>query len=411
MAVHEVFEQLCALAAAGEVTPEEFRKLQEHLHECPSCRACYRDFHSIVGEGLPVLDEPRTAGWRLDGRAMKRRFVERAVQEGIPLAESRRQTTWPRWIPAPAATVALVLLGWPAYHFHVQRTEADEKIVGLSQRIAEMERLVAEKREPLPTKVAPLPAPPPPGPSAGELELARQLAALRDERDAALQDRGSLKERASALSAELEQLRRESGGARAETERLERGLQQAQLSLARANQDLESLRGVLSADRRTIAEQRSRLDQIAARMREQAEILDRERELLAAAGDIRDLMGARDMRIAEVADIGGPRRRGMPGRVFYSREKLIYYAFDLDNRGDIRKLAFQVWGKREGRSQPPRSLGFLSLDDAGQKRWVLRNEDPALLAQIDQVFVTVEPPGGSRQPTGRGILFASLIQP
>jgi hypothetical protein len=410
MAVHEVFEQLCALAAAGEITQEEFRQLQEHLHECPGCRACYRDFHSILGQGLPVLDAPRAAGWRLGERAMKKRFVERAAKEGIPAGQRRRETTWTRWIPAPAAAAALVLLAWPAYRLSMQRSDADGRIAMLSRRIGELERLVAESREPVPVPVAPQPMPSP-GPSDRERELATQLTALGDRHDAALKDKGRLEERVTALSSDLEQLRRESGVTRADAERLERSLQEAQLSVARANQDLESVRGARSGDAVTIAEQRIRLDQLTTQMREQAEILDRERELLAAARDIRDLMGARDMRIAEVADVGGPRRRGIPGRIFYSREKLIYYAFDLDNRGDIKKVAFQVWGKREGRSQPPHSLGFLSLDDAGEKRWVLRNEDTDVLAQIDHVFVTVEPPGGSRQPTGRGILFASLLQP
>src|SRR5205814_1835231 len=32
-----------------------------------------------------------------------------------------------------------------------------------------------------------------------------------------------------------------------------------------------------------------------------------------------------------------------------------------------------------------------------------------LLAQIDQVFVTVEPPGGSRQPTGKQLLTAAFL--
>ena len=39
---------------------------------------------------------------------------------------------------------------------------------------------------------------------------------------------------------------------------------------------------------------------------------------------------------------------------------------------------------------------------------VLRFEDPLYLAEIDSVFVTVEPPGGSAKPTGRQFLFAYL---
>jgi hypothetical protein len=39
---------------------------------------------------------------------------------------------------------------------------------------------------------------------------------------------------------------------------------------------------------------------------------------------------------------------------------------------------------------------------------VLRFEDPQILAEIDSVFVTVEPPGGSVRPTGRQFLYAYL---
>jgi hypothetical protein len=39
---------------------------------------------------------------------------------------------------------------------------------------------------------------------------------------------------------------------------------------------------------------------------------------------------------------------------------------------------------------------------------VLRFEDPQILAEIDSVFVTVEPPGGSAKPSGRQFLYAYL---
>jgi DNA repair exonuclease SbcCD ATPase subunit len=408
MVAHEVFEQLCAMAVTGEITADEFRRLQEHLHECPSCRACYRDFHSILGDGLPIMAEPRGGRWSPRRFGLKKRFVERARKEGILVADSTRPAWRTPWIPVTAALLAL--LAWPAYRFQGQRREADEKIALLSRRIAELERVVSEKPEPPPVQVPPQ-ATRTGTPNDRGTELEKQLAAFRAQYDAALADKGRLEERVSRLYAQLDQAHDESRTARADGDSLARNLQEAKLNLARANQELESVRSARSQDVVTIVEQRTRLDQLTAKLREQAEILDREREFLAAAKEIRDLMGARNIRVAEVADVGGPRRRGVPGRVFYSREKLIYYAFDLENRADIRKVAFQVWGKREGRSQPPRSLGLLNLDDAREKRWVLRNEDPGLLAQIDHVFVTVEPPGGSRQPTSREILYALLVQP
>jgi anti-sigma-K factor RskA len=39
---------------------------------------------------------------------------------------------------------------------------------------------------------------------------------------------------------------------------------------------------------------------------------------------------------------------------------------------------------------------------------VLRLDDPRQLAEIDAVFVTVEPHGGSQKPTGKPFLYALL---
>ena len=142
MAAHEAFEQLCALAVTGEIAVEEFRQLQEHLHECPMCRACYRDFHSILGEGLPTLAEPQVARWMPGHFTLKKKFVERARKEGIVVSRSARPTWRIGWKLASAvALTVLLLLAWPAYRFSMRHSESDEKIAGLSRRIAEMERV------------------------------------------------------------------------------------------------------------------------------------------------------------------------------------------------------------------------------------------------------------------------------
>jgi hypothetical protein len=39
---------------------------------------------------------------------------------------------------------------------------------------------------------------------------------------------------------------------------------------------------------------------------------------------------------------------------------------------------------------------------------VLRLDDPKQLSEIDSVFVTVEPQGGSQKPTGKPFLYALL---
>jgi hypothetical protein len=199
--------------------------------------------------------------------------------------------------------------------------------------------------------------------------------------------------------------------ARGDAERLQRSAVAAEAVASQANRDLESMRAERSADSVTIAEQRSRLDRMSATLDQQKEALERERAMLAADKDIRDLMGARNLMVVDVKEYGTPgKKRSLPGRVFYTQGKsLIFFAYDLQNRGNVNKVAFQVWGKKEGRSQPARSLGIFYSDDAAQKRWVLKFEDPDVLAQIDQLFVTVEPPGGSRQPTGRAFLTAAFL--
>jgi hypothetical protein len=125
-------------------------------------------------------------------------------------------------------------------------------------------------------------------------------------------------------------------------------------------------------------------------------------------------MGARKLYIADVFDVdSGSRTRKPFGRVFYTQNKsLIFYAFDLDHEPGVKNAsAFQVWGERDaeaGEKSHATNLGILYMDSESNRRWVLRLDDPKHLAQIDAVFVTVEPHGGSQKPTGKPFLYALL---
>ena len=139
--------------------------------------------------------------------------------------------------------------------------------------------------------------------------------------------------------------------------------------------------------------------------------IDQRDQLLAHDRDIRELMGARDLYVAEVYDVGDNGATKKPyGRVFYTKGKsLIFYAYDLDQQAGI-KLAktFQAWGRRGPDQQQALNLGIFYEDNASKKRWVLKLDDPKMLKQIDAVFVTVEPNGGSHKPSGKPLLFAYL---
>ena len=122
-------------------------------------------------------------------------------------------------------------------------------------------------------------------------------------------------------------------------------------------------------------------------------------------------MGARNLHIIDVEDVEEARGSRQPvGRVFYTEGKsLIFYAFDLEKRRkSLEKYSFQAWGQRESKGGAVQSLGVFVNEDLGRSPWVLKCDDPKLLAQIDSVFVTIEPKGGSDRPQGRQLMYAYL---
>jgi hypothetical protein len=88
---------------------------------------------------------------------------------------------------------------------------------------------------------------------------------------------------------------------------------------------------------------------------------------------------------------------------------LIFYAYDLDHQTELKQAGtFQAWGRRGPDQAQAINLGVFYEDSAAKKRWILKCDDPKMLAQIDAVFVTVEKPGGSHKPSGKSLLFAYL---
>src|SRR4029077_10281714 len=157
----------------------------------------------------------------------------------------------------------------------------------------------------------------------------------------------------------------------------------------------------------------SKIDELTASSRDQERKLRDDETYLSSDRDIRELMGARKLYIADVFDVdSGSRTRKPFGRVFYTQKKsLIFYAFDLDRQPGLKNAnAFQVLGQRDGAEEQSHAtnLGILYMDSESNRRWVLKIDDPTQLAEIDAVFVTIEPNGGSQKPTGKPFLYALL---
>jgi hypothetical protein len=423
MAVHEEFLELCAAATAGELTAAEKAKLDAHLAVCGDCRGAMREFEVASRHGAMALaadvaaedTEPEDT-WSIE-KAEKELFKRLDASQGTANGSQRdgtqqgqrftyrpSQIRWREvWMPFAAAVLLAVALSIAAYRSGVKRgtdvarstpEAAKDSPVSLEEqvsdvgheraqllaKVAEQDRTIAELRRQLSEQqkiVGALvaangdahgatAAPNPNDSAAGDnpqLEAAQsKLAELQKTIDAVSAQRDEVTSRAVTLDTEVGEL----------TE--------------------------------LVREREQELDQTQAEVGKQQELLDRDR-------DIRELMGARDLYIAEVHDVDGKGETSKTySRIFYARgKKLIFYAYDLDAQSGLRNVStFQVWGRRGPDKHNARSLGVLYEDNVDKKRWVLKANDPKSLEDIDAVFVTVEPNGGSQHPSGKQLLFASL---
>ncbi|MGB9070786.1 MAG: anti-sigma factor [Candidatus Acidiferrales bacterium] len=188
-------------------------------------------------------------------------------------------------------------------------------------------------------------------------------------------------------------------------------LDAAQTSVQKMQAELESVRRQRSDGESQDASLQAEIMDLNGQLRDREQTINKQDDLLSHDRDIRDLMGARDLYIAEVYDVGRDGATQKPcGRVFYTKGKsLLFYAYDLDQQPDVRNArTFQAWGRRGADMQEAVNLGIFFQDSAAKKRWVVKFDDAKSLEQIDAVFVTVEPAGGSRKPSGKPLLFAYL---
>jgi hypothetical protein len=241
---------------------------------------------------------------------------------------------------------------------------------------------------------------------ATELESLKSSYARASSAIARLQDNNAETEKQrSALSADLK--------ARDETiDKLQKRVEESQAAVASVRAELETAQGGRAEDQASLIESQVRIRDLSEQLAEKSNALEREKELLAAGRDVRELMASRNLHIVDVFDTD-PKGKTRPafGRIFLTEGKsLIFYAYDLnDPRVQSAGYHYRVWGKREGPSQRARSLGIFYSDDKSQKRWVLQYDDPKVLQEIDSVFVTLEPPNGNpTQPKGDKLMYAYL---
>lgn len=410
---HSEWKELCALATADEISVEEREKLQVHLAGCAACRQIYDQYVAIVCEGMPALGGVSTVSqsaapddW--DRAQAKRKLFSRVENlsgpRHLPLEHRspfspRRYGVMTAWGGVAAAlTVAVGLGGYtlgrrtmpmvaqlpPPPDISRSVTLDREKTSLNAQLQDEAQKLQQLQRE-----------------GQQHQELIVQLQAQLAEAD----------QRAKQLAADKTTQEQTLQSAFADRDTLVGKLRDAQQNYESAQAELVKLRTQRTQDILHYASLEVEVTDLNRRLREQDKRVSEQTQYLASDRDIRELMGARQLYIADVTDVDstGNAKKAF-GRVFYTKGKsLIFYAFDLDQQPGLKNVStFQAWARQGSDNAKPASLGIFYVDNEANRRWVLRTDDPKVLEQINSVFVTVEPKGGSQKPTGKPLLYAYL---
>jgi hypothetical protein len=421
MRPHDEFLEVCAISTTGELTDEERSKLDAHLQACAECRKTLNEFGVIASIGASQIAAEFGAADLRESKftnlrpALGRKDLEEIpldqvatefATEGRELAFARRsgrpQQNWIwAWLPLTACVVLMAALAIYSFEAGKRRgldvvkvapTRPDTSLDALEQKISDISHegevlkaeLVARDRT-----IAEL-----------RLQVGDQAKSLAEMKLA----QASLTASAQSNEAEKQQAVQQKG-------ELSQKYEAAQASIQKTQTELESIRQQRSQDDQRSASLQAQIRDLTGELRDREQALNRADELLAHDRDIRDLMGARDLYIAEVYDVArdGATQKTY-GRVFYTKGKsLVFYAYDLDQQGGMKNAStFQAWGRRGPDKAQALNLGVFFEDSAAKKRWILKFDDPQKLAEIDAVFVTVEPNGGSHKPSGKPLLFAYL---
>jgi hypothetical protein len=421
MVKHEHYQEICAVASIGQASGAELTELQQHMLSCPECRQRYSDFMEIQASHYAVTTEdPELSATEatafIDSALLRERFFKRAESQGIVFSHAGTETpvpelrirlftpkTWRGLVARAAAAMFFVgAVGLSGYYLGGRRLRT-ASVTQHSSDSPSIAHIDADGQQ-LRLRLATL--------EAENLSLTSELESLKSSYARAssavarLQNNNAETEKQrSALSADLK--------ARDEMiDKLQKRVGEIQAAVASVHAELETAQGRQAEDQASLIESQVRIRDLSEQLAEKSNALEREKELLVAGRDVRELMASRNLHIVDVFDTD-PKGKTRPafGRIFLTEGKsLIFYAYDLnDPRVQSAGYHYRVWGKREGPSQRARSLGIFYSDDRSQKRWILQYDDPKVLQEIDSVFVTLEPPNGNQaQPKGDKLMYAYL---
>jgi len=428
---HDEYLELCALSTTGELSDDEQRRLREHLAGCAECRNALKEFEAATELGAPLVaaalaessQSPAEAAAASEASRLPPTALAGAHRVAGANEEADARSGGPQyraadrdghsshvnwslaWMPFAAAIMLAVALGMYSYQAgkHHDARDVESATAAVTGKLTVLEQRLSDaghERELLATQLAKR--------DGAMRDLQRQLQTETTELADARNEEGRLEAALQSAVDNGQQLAQQRSSAA-------RALSAAENSLERTRAELASLEQERQREQGTAGSLEAQIEDLNGELRRAQETVNQQQDLLADDRDIRNLMGARDLYIAEVYDVGRDGATRKPyGRVFYTKGKsLIFYAYDLDDQPGVKRASiFQAWGQNGPDRRQALDLGIFYEDSVAQRRWMLKFDNPKALEQINAVFVTVEPRGGSRKPSGKPLLFASLrIEP
>jgi hypothetical protein len=385
---HRRYNRLCALAARGEVPAAEMKKFTQHVAGCARCQTAHSEFHAINAGLLPTDtyadgDEELIEALRKPTRnAILEAIAEIKPQQYVPevaISPISRRSPWP--LRVAFATMAMALI---SASFWVSIRYFSNAPVRLEIHAAAPPTVVLES-----TKLN--------GDRGSALSAEQQ-------RNQQLQAEFDKQQRELALAERREIQMQQQIAAQA------RDLVSTQALLAEKTRQIKQLEDGHSSETAVEVALRVQVQDLTDKLNSQTESLTRERDFLARGREIRDIIGARNLHIIDVYDTDTRGHTKRPfARAFYTEGKsLVFYAYDLPTATGHENNTYVAWGQANGSRSSIKNLGILVNDDQGQRRWTLSFSDPNVLAEIDSVFITLEPNGDAGSPSSKRMLTAYL---
>jgi hypothetical protein len=398
---HAHYEELCCLAATGQIPENEAGGFLAHLGECSACRSLVDDL-TQAGTLLAARHAEKN-GLRGVPHEMTERFIARARTEGIAISKNavlHKGRHFSRWNAAAAVGLAASLLIFGFFEIRTAREDRAPRQRVTPAILQAHTQSVQPTKEPASPQVS--------QDQVGERQLTQERARVNALNVRMNSDRTALDKQDHQLAALQMELRR----AEADNASLKFNADSNVTKIASLQAEIEKLNSVKRASDIAVVTEENELRGLRQALLDKEAVLRQKQHLIDTGAQARDLIVARNLHIIDVYDRdgdGNPQRAF--GRIFYTEGKsLVFYAYDLaDPRKIDQQVSFYAWGEKLGREQSIKRLGIFHNEDVNEGRWVLTFDDPHVLAQINSVFVTIEQEKlALTLPRGKKILNAFL---